>query len=110
MRKLGLMASLGALLLTGCFTVASRMEKSILDAFGDAEVRPQRSGVWFSRSRPCSLTMMRTAGKEVSEESPFLLASRRMPAGKHTFVVAVQWSNGWQDQTVLTFDTEVGKR
>ena len=29
-------------------------------------------------------------------------------AGVHTFVVAVEWSNGWQDQTELTFEARAG--
>ena len=32
-----------------------------------------------------------------------------LPRG-HTFVVAVEWSNGWKDETELTFEAQAGKQ
>lgn len=112
MKKLVLTASMCALLLAGCLAVARRIDTTTRDFWGKAEVNTQ-SGArgsyrWFSRSRPCSLTVKRIDGK--SEESWFGVSGpRHVNPGEHTFVVAVQWSNGWQDQIELTFEAEGGK-
>jgi hypothetical protein len=60
------------------------------------------NGEWLRHGRPCHPTVQTIDGTPSQPGD--------VVPGAHTFVVAVQWSNGWQDQTELTFEARAGKR
>jgi len=91
-------------LLTGCSPITRRVDKTLLEVEGRARVMAME-GEWFHHSRPCSLTVQTIDGISESWHSSYPLVP-----GAHTFGVSVQWSNGWQDQTALTFRAQPAKR
>src|SRR6266571_2098387 len=129
MKKSDLTVSACALLLAGCTpTSMHRRDQTSLDFQGKAHILTLdeswfRRGSTFSRTvlggnPPCSPTMLGGnprcspvvqtldgAPPEVDWQSSY-----KVVPGAHTFVVAVQWSNGWQDHTELTFEAQRARR
>src|SRR5713101_1916513 len=89
-------------LLAGCTPIVRRVDKTLLDFRGKAHVMTINNGEWLSHGRPCHPTVQTIDGTPPQPGD--------VVPGAHTFVVAVQWSNGWQDQTELTFEAHAGKR
>ena len=116
MKKSVLTASACALLLAGCIPISRGMDKTLLDFQGKAHIMTI-DDEWFSRSRPCQIVPSgsQSCGPIVQmiDGAPQPQVGRQslgVVPGAHTFVVAVPWSNGWQDQTELTFEAQGRKR
>src|SRR5262245_13274645 len=99
MRRSVLTVSACALLLAGCTPIVLDVEKTLLDFQGKAHIITI-DDKWSRSSRPCQIVTMTIDGNP----QRFGGQGFGVVPGAHVFVVAMQWSNGWQDQTELTFE------